>query len=72
MKKQVYDASGNKIAGLYKSGDAFIVSDNLSLQRAKMEKEKLQRIDTLETKVDSLTNDLSTIKTLLEKLVRDN
>lgn len=72
MKKQVYDAAGNKIPGLFKSGDALIVSDNSALLKAKAEKEKLQRIDTLETKVDSITNDLTTIKTLLEKLVRDN
>lgn len=72
MKIPVYDATGKKIPGLFKSGDALIVSDNSALLRAKSEKEKLQRIDTLETKVDSITNDLTTIKTLLEKLVRDN
>jgi len=70
--KHVYDASGRKVPGLYKKDDAFVVIDPIALQKATAEKERMSRIDQLETQIDQINNDIHTIKTLLEHLIRDN
>ena len=69
--KQVYDNNGIKIAGLYRSGDALVVKDDILLTKAKAEKERLSKINDLEQRIDVIASDMAAIKTLLEKLVRE-
>lgn len=69
--KQVYDNNGIKIAGLYRSGDALVVKDDILLTKAKTEKERLSKINDLEQRIDVIASDMAAIKTLLEKLVRE-
>lgn len=68
---QVYDNNKVKITGLFKSGDALVVKDDVALKRAQSEKEKMLKMASIEQTLETVVGDLAAIKTLLEKLVRE-
>lgn len=64
-----------EIPGIYKANDGILINkDNDALKKYKTRRDVLKakdnKINTLEEKVDSLSNDIEEIKNLLKKLAK--
>jgi hypothetical protein len=58
------------IPGIYKEEDGILVNkDNAALNRYREKKAKLKKLNSVETRLESMENDITMIKEILLKLV---